>query len=151
MIANISGAVSSFEETINTLKYANRAKNIKVRLRVDVADLAPCSCEPSTSALEGPSHPHPYPTRHQTPISRNVRASDQRISEYLEVIRGLRGEIEGLKQQLVRSNDSVPTPSTGQSQGQGQDKARAAALLADKQHAAQKYQVSEGGEGSGWR
>ncbi|CAM9139236.1 unnamed protein product, partial [Phaeothamnion confervicola] len=29
MIANISGAVSSFEETLNTLKYANRAKNIK--------------------------------------------------------------------------------------------------------------------------
>ncbi|CAM9373236.1 unnamed protein product, partial [Ectocarpus sp. 13 AM-2016] len=29
MIANISGASSSFEETLNTLKYANRAKNIK--------------------------------------------------------------------------------------------------------------------------
>ena len=30
MIANISSAESSFEETLNTLKYANRAKNIKV-------------------------------------------------------------------------------------------------------------------------
>jgi len=29
MIANISSAVSNFEETLNTLKYANRAKNIK--------------------------------------------------------------------------------------------------------------------------
>lgn len=26
----VSGAISSFEETLNTLKYANRAKNIKV-------------------------------------------------------------------------------------------------------------------------
>ena len=32
MIANISSAVSNFEETLNTLKYANRAKNIKVRM-----------------------------------------------------------------------------------------------------------------------
>lgn len=29
MIANIAGAHHSFEETHNTLKYANRAKNIK--------------------------------------------------------------------------------------------------------------------------
>ncbi|CAN0337808.1 unnamed protein product, partial [Discosporangium mesarthrocarpum] len=32
MIANISGASSSFEETLNTLKYANRAKNIKTNV-----------------------------------------------------------------------------------------------------------------------
>lgn len=32
MIANISGAHSSFEETHNTLKYANRAKNIKTNV-----------------------------------------------------------------------------------------------------------------------
>ena len=31
MIANISPANSQFEETINTLKYANRAKNIKTK------------------------------------------------------------------------------------------------------------------------
>lgn len=29
MIANITGSSESFEETHNTLKYANRAKNIK--------------------------------------------------------------------------------------------------------------------------
>lgn len=29
MIANVSPAVSGFEETYNTLNYANRAKNIK--------------------------------------------------------------------------------------------------------------------------
>ena len=32
MIANISSAESSFEETLNTLKYANRAKNIKTNI-----------------------------------------------------------------------------------------------------------------------
>ena len=31
MIANVSPASSQFEETINTLKYANRAKNIKTK------------------------------------------------------------------------------------------------------------------------
>ncbi|CAM9806509.1 unnamed protein product, partial [Ectocarpus fasciculatus] len=33
MIANISSAESSFEETLNTLKYANRAKNIKTTVQ----------------------------------------------------------------------------------------------------------------------
>jgi kinesin family protein 18/19 len=33
MIANISSAESSFEETLNTLKYANRAKNIKTNVQ----------------------------------------------------------------------------------------------------------------------
>ena len=33
MIANIGGAHSSFEETHNTLKYANRAKNIKTNVQ----------------------------------------------------------------------------------------------------------------------
>ena len=32
MIANIAGANSFFEETHNTLKYANRAKNIKTNI-----------------------------------------------------------------------------------------------------------------------
>ena len=35
MIANCSPASSSFEETLNTLKYANRAKNIKNEARVN--------------------------------------------------------------------------------------------------------------------
>ena len=32
MIATISPGSSQYEETINTLKYANRAKNIKMRV-----------------------------------------------------------------------------------------------------------------------
>ena len=32
MIANIAGANLFFEETLNTLKYANRAKNIKTNV-----------------------------------------------------------------------------------------------------------------------
>ena len=35
MIANISPAGGGFEETINTLKYANRAKNIKTKTKVN--------------------------------------------------------------------------------------------------------------------
>ena len=33
MIANISCADSSYEETLNTLKYANRAKNIRTHIQ----------------------------------------------------------------------------------------------------------------------
>jgi len=35
MIANISPSSGGFEETINTLKYANRAKNIKTKSKVN--------------------------------------------------------------------------------------------------------------------
>ncbi|KAG3146038.1 Kinesin-like protein [Phytophthora idaei] len=38
MIANVSLAASSFEETLNTLKYANRAKNIKTTVRRNVVE-----------------------------------------------------------------------------------------------------------------
>ena len=36
MIANIAGSSDSFEETHNTLKYANRAKNIKTNVQRNV-------------------------------------------------------------------------------------------------------------------
>ncbi|OQS06137.1 DEAD/DEAH box RNA helicase [Thraustotheca clavata] len=39
MIANISMAVLSFEETVNTLKYANRAKNIKTTVTRNVLNV----------------------------------------------------------------------------------------------------------------
>ena len=39
MIANISAAESSFEETLNTLKYANRAKNIKTNIQRNVLNV----------------------------------------------------------------------------------------------------------------
>ena len=64
MIANISAAESSFEETLNTLKYANRAKNIK------------------------------------TEAKRNVLNVNYHISEYVELINNLRGEIKQLKDQI---------------------------------------------------
>lgn len=68
MIANISSAESSFEETLNTLKYANRAKNIK------------------------------------TNVQRNVLNVNYHISEYVELINNLRGEIQVLKNQIAHSN-----------------------------------------------
>ena len=39
MIANISSAESSFGETLNTLKYANRAKNIKSNVQRNVLNV----------------------------------------------------------------------------------------------------------------
>ncbi|KAJ8610296.1 hypothetical protein CTAYLR_009074 [Chrysophaeum taylorii] len=39
MIANISAASASFEETLNTLKYANRAKNIKTNVQRNVLEV----------------------------------------------------------------------------------------------------------------
>ncbi|KAG1702529.1 hypothetical protein DVH05_009479 [Phytophthora capsici] len=39
MIANVSLAASSVEETLNTLKYANRAKNIKTTVRRNIVDV----------------------------------------------------------------------------------------------------------------
>lgn len=74
MIANISSAESSFEETLNTLKYANRAKNIK------------------------------------TNIQRNVLNVNYHISEYVQLIDNLRGEIKVLKDQIgsgVRISSAV--------------------------------------------
>ncbi len=71
MIANISPAESSFEETLNTLKYANRAKNIK------------------------------------TEAKRNVLNVNYHISEYVELINNLRGEIKMLKDQ-IESNPGAP-------------------------------------------
>jgi hypothetical protein len=71
MIANISSAESSFEETLNTLKYANRAKNIK------------------------------------TNVQRNELNVNYHISEYVQLINNLRGEIKVLKDQIA----AAPGPS----------------------------------------
>ena len=40
MLACITPATSSFEETLNTLKYANRAKNIKTRMVKNVKSVS---------------------------------------------------------------------------------------------------------------
>jgi kinesin family protein 18/19 len=74
MIACISSAESSFEETLNTLKYANRAKNIK------------------------------------THVQRNVLNVNYHISEYVQLIDNLRGEIQVLKNQIsVGEKERAPT------------------------------------------
>lgn len=79
MIANVSPAASCFDETLNTLKYANRAKKIK------------------------------------TNVSRNVLNVNYHISEYENLISGLRNEISVLKNQLARhggpSSLASPMPS----------------------------------------
>jgi len=39
MIANISPSIKCIEDTLNTLKYANRAKNIKVTIKQNVQEV----------------------------------------------------------------------------------------------------------------
>ena len=77
MIANISSSESSFEETLNTLKYANRAKNIK------------------------------------TEAKRNVLNVNYHISEYVDLINNLRGEIKQLKEQM-ETHAPLPGPTITQ-------------------------------------
>lgn len=80
MIANISAAESSFEETLNTLKYANRAKNIK------------------------------------THVQRNVLNVNYHISEYVQLINNLRGEIQVLKSQIGAAQPLPPRPQSSLSE-----------------------------------
>ena len=40
MIANVSSSHRQFEETINTLKYANRAKNLKTHVARNVLSVS---------------------------------------------------------------------------------------------------------------
>ncbi len=39
MIANISPSIFSLDDTLNTLKYANRAKNIKTNIKINILDV----------------------------------------------------------------------------------------------------------------
>ena len=64
MIANVSPSINTFDDTYNTLKYANRAKNIK------------------------------------TMVNRNVLNARYHISNYVNIINNLKGEIIYLKKQL---------------------------------------------------
>ena len=64
MIANISPSINAFDDTYNTLKYANRAKNIK------------------------------------TVVTRNVLNAQYHISNYVNIINGLKNEVNELKKQL---------------------------------------------------
>ena len=65
MIANVSPSINTFDDTYNTLKYANRAKNIK------------------------------------TVVTRNVLNAQYHISNYVNIINGLKNEVNQLKKQLL--------------------------------------------------
>lgn len=71
MIANVSPSASTFEDTYNTLKYANRAKNIK------------------------------------TQVQRNVLSVQYHISNYKEIINGLKNEITDLKYKLAQQSGTA--------------------------------------------
>lgn len=74
MIACVSPSPAQFEETMNTLKYAERARNIK------------------------------------NDAVRNIKVVEAHVSEYKEIIQSLRQEIEFLKIQLNKQDES-PKPS----------------------------------------
>lgn len=69
MIACISPAHTALEETLNTLKYSERARNIKNK------------------------------------VVQNTKAVEAHVSEYKEIIQGLRNEIDFLKGQIKSSED----------------------------------------------
>ena len=96
MIANISSAESSFEETLNTLKYANRAKNIKVDLS---ATFHVPTCHSLCTHLSLTMYP-PVTHYNKTNVQRNVLNVNHHISEYVHLIDNLRGEIKALKDQI---------------------------------------------------
>jgi len=73
MIANISPSIQTFEDTRNTLSYANRAKNIK------------------------------------TSVQRNVLSVQCHISNYDQIIKNLKTEIQELKTQLSKKDFSINT------------------------------------------
>ena len=68
MIANIAPSINTFDDTNNTLKYANRAKNIK------------------------------------TFVTRNVLNAQYHISNYVNIINGLKQEVQELKNKLNNVN-----------------------------------------------
>lgn len=74
MIANISPSPISFEDTYNTLNYANRAKNIK------------------------------------TKVERNVLSVENHISNYANIIEGLKKENENLKRLLNEKGGVISQP-----------------------------------------
>ncbi|CAB5395917.1 unnamed protein product [Rhizophagus irregularis] len=49
MLACVSPADSNFMETLNTLKYANRARNIRINLKVEIQNLRAGGCNEETS------------------------------------------------------------------------------------------------------
>ena len=76
MIANIAPSINTFDDTNNTLKYANRAKNIK------------------------------------TYVTRNVLNAQYHISNYINIINGLKQEVQDLKNKLNNVNNqngNIPT------------------------------------------
>ncbi|KAL7693829.1 putative kinesin-like protein [Plasmopara halstedii] len=74
MIANVSLTVSSVEETLNTLKYANRAKNIKTTLKRNIVESDPTSNQAQiVASLRGEiaTLKHALSRQEQVDISRN--------------------------------------------------------------------------------
>jgi len=78
MIACVSPCGVSYEETLNTLKYASRAKNIKKIVNQNIKDIK---------------------NQHLTP------QLGESTSEYLNIIQNLKFEIDTLKRSLIEKEN----------------------------------------------
>ena len=78
MITNISPGSNNYEETLNSLKYADRAKNIKVTVSIYLV----------------------YMVRLHFQAEKTVRQVRRHIHEYESIITELRTEISELKAQI---------------------------------------------------
>ena len=59
MIANMGPADYNYDETINTLRYANRAKSIKNKPKINGMTHHPCQVSPPSPPARAP-HTHAY-------------------------------------------------------------------------------------------
>jgi len=95
MIAAISPSATTYEDTHNTLKYANRAKNIKTKVTLFWCLLI-------------------------SKVVRNVVNVKYHISKYTDIIRELRNEVAELKSKLNQKN--APPPKVTESASSVDDK-----------------------------
>jgi kinesin family protein 18/19 len=90
MIANVSPSSLSYEDTLNTLKYANRAKNIKTKVNNSNEIIV---------------------TKFLLKVTRNVVNVNYHISKYTQIIAELRNEISELKARLQeKENAGINAP-----------------------------------------
>jgi hypothetical protein len=104
MIATISPASVHLDETLNTLKYANRAKNIKNKVCLSLS-LSLC-----LSVVVGGRDSMGFRSdqRWWWQSHSNVRNVAHHITEYQKIISDLRMEISELKGQLMNPRGTVP-------------------------------------------
>jgi len=103
MLATLSPSHKAFEESLNTLKYADRAKRIPVAKPIVVAPVTPAASL-RRAVLPTPAPPSPSPTPAKTtPTTASIKTALRAAapaSRADATERQLRAEMEGLRQRL---------------------------------------------------